>query len=124
MLLLLSHLSKQLRQQKESETMNRPYMPQKPTPGNAPKTPNYRKKARQQLRKAGKLEGLNPQQRKRRVTSKAKRMRAKDMTVAGSNPMNKVMFSKGGMATAFETCAGCQSRGNCLAAGKCLGKSK
>ena len=24
------------------------------------------------------------------------------------------------MKKAFETCAGCQSRGNCLAAGKCL----
>jgi hypothetical protein len=75
-----------------------PYMPQKPTPDNAPKTPNYRNKARKALREAGKLEGLNPQQRKRRITRKAERMEAKDMTVAGDNPMNKVMFSKGGMA--------------------------
>ena len=65
-----------------------------------PKAPNYRKKARKALREAGKLEGLNPQQRKRRVTRKAKRMKAKDMTVAGSNPMNKVLFSKGGMVAA------------------------
>ena len=90
--------------------MNSPYMPQKPTPGNAPKTPNYRKEARKTLREAGKLEGLNPQQRKRSVTSKAKRMRAKDMTVAGQNPMNKVMFSKGGMAKAGASNAATQKR--------------
>lgn len=31
-------------------------------------------------------------------------------------------MNKGGliMNKAFETCAGCQSRGNCLAVGKCL----
>jgi hypothetical protein len=71
---------------------------------NKPKTGKsgmgYRKKARKALREAGKLEGLNPQQRKRRVTRKANRMMAKDMTVAGDNPMNKVMFSKGGMVGA------------------------
>lgn len=35
-------------------------------------------------------------------------------------------MNKGGyvMQKAFETCEGCPSRGNCLAVGKCLGKSK
>lgn len=58
---------------------------------------NYRRKARKALREAGKLEGLNPKQRKRRITRKANRMMEKDTVMMG-DVTNKVPFSKGGMA--------------------------